>query len=70
MIHPDRNFPKVKLGEFDRRPAVVITDRTGEPFLWSVGKTHREALRNGIAFCDAALAERAAGLNVPTAEEP
>ncbi len=56
----DRNFPKAKLGRHLGTPAVIITDRKGEPFLRFEAESHWIALKRGIAFCDAALADHAA----------
>ncbi len=59
-MNTDRNYPKAKLGRYNDAPAVIISDRKGEPFLWITAANHLAAIRRGIAFCDAALAEHAA----------
>lgn len=50
-------FVKAKLGYHRGFPAVIMSDRKGDPFLWIIGPTHGLAIHNGIAFCDHALSE-------------
>ncbi len=64
----DRDYPKAKLGRHLDMPAVIITDRKGEPFLRFEATSHWLALKRGISFCDAALADHAA--RAATNEEP
>ncbi len=57
MTTADMMFVKAKLGHHRGSPAVIVSDRTGAPFLWITGPTHGRAIADGIRFCDAALAE-------------
>ncbi len=56
-------FIKVKLGHHRGMPAVVITNKSGQPFLWFTGATHREAMKVGRAYIDAAQKEIADAAN-------
>jgi hypothetical protein len=53
-------FLKVRLGHFNGAPAVVLTDRTGAPFLWATGDTPLTAIQRMRAFCDEQERERKA----------
>jgi hypothetical protein len=57
VSRPDTRFVKAKLGSFDERPAVVLTDRAGQPFLWFTGETYPKAIKRAIAYCDDAIEE-------------
>lgn len=66
----DRNYPKAKLGQHLGSPAVIVSDRKGEPFLRFEATSHWLALKRGISFCDDALADHAARAATPEADPP
>jgi hypothetical protein len=53
----DLRFIKARPGTYRDMPAVVMTDKSGRPFLWFTAENHRKAIAAGIAYCDAHLKE-------------